>query len=240
MKCYVFKVQKTRVTRRGIRIHACYESYSRNLLILRWTLDYLTAISGAEPRLIFCSFSLACAAPQRKWRKEFTEKPHKGHNIHEIQCLESLNWTIFKHFSHLCPGNFPTFPFSYWGANSYYPRGLIIRKGDSSNFKMWWDRVVSVPGPFKLDHLQLIEPILFQKIFNFFTFILGGQFLLPQRANNGKRGFIQLQNWMRQRGFSAWGIQTGPFAAHWAHFVPKDFQLFHLHTGRPILITPED
>ena len=73
-----------------------------------------------------------------------------------------------------------------------------MRKGDSSNFKMGWDRVVSVPGPFKLDHLQLIEPILFQKILNFFTFILGGQFLLPQRANNSKGGFIQLQNGMRQ------------------------------------------
>ena len=44
---------------------------------------------------------------------------------------------------------------------------------------------------------------------------------------------------MRQRRFSAWGIQTGPFAAHLAHFVPEDFQLFHFHTGRPILITPE-
>ena len=62
-------------------------------------------------------------------------------------------------------------------------------------------------GAFKLDHLQSIEPILCQKIFNFFTFILGGQFLLPQRANNEKRGFIQLQNGMRQRGFSAWAIQ---------------------------------
>ena len=39
-----------------------------------------------------------------------------------------------------------------------------------------------------------IEPILLQRIFNIFTFILGGQFLLPQRANNGKGGFIQLQN----------------------------------------------
>ena len=98
---------------------------------------------------------------------------------------------------------------------------------------------ISVLSATKLEHLQPIEPFLFQNFFNFFSFILGGQFLLPQRANNGKGGFIQLQNWMRQGVFSAWGIQTGPFAAHWAHFVPKDFQLFHLHTGRPILITPE-
>ena len=43
--------------------------------------------------------------------------------------------------------------------------------------------------------------------------LLGSQFLLPQRANNGKGEFSQLQIWMRQRGFSAWGIQTGPLAA---------------------------
>ena len=109
----------------------------------------------------------------------------------------------------------------------------------SSNPKSGWDRGFSVPGAFKLDHLQPFELILSQKIFIFFTFILGGQFLLPQRANMQEREFSQLQNWIRHRGLGAWGIQTGPFAAHWAHFVPKDFQLFHLHTGRPILITPE-
>ena len=40
--------------------------------------------------------------------------------------------------------------------------------------------------------------------------------------------------------FNAFGIQTGPFAACIATFVPKIFDLFHFHTGRPILITPED
>ena len=50
----------------------------------------------------------------------------------------------------------------------------------------------SVPGSFKLGLLQPIDAILFQKIINFFSFILGGQFLLPQRAKNGKGGFIQL------------------------------------------------
>ena len=33
---------------------------------------------------------------------------------------------------------------------------------------------------FKQDHMQLIEPILCWKIFNFYTFRLGGQFLLPK------------------------------------------------------------
>ena len=39
--------------------------------------------------------------------------------------------------------------------------------------------------------------------------------------------------------FNAWAIQTGPFAAHSAHFVVEYFMLFNLHTGEPFLITPE-
>ena len=85
-------------------------------------------------------------------------------------------------------------------------------KGNSSNFKIGQDRGFSVPGAFKLVYLQLFELSLSQKIFNFFTFILGGQFLLPQRATNGKKEFIQLKNWIRQRVFSALGSQTGQFA----------------------------
>ena len=60
-----------------------------------------------------------------------------------------------------------------------------------------------MPGAFKLDHLHPVEPILFSKFYNFFTFILGGQFLLPQRANNEKREFTQLQKWTRQRACSS-------------------------------------
>ena len=125
------------------------------------------------------------------------------------------------------------------GAISYYPRGLIMGKGNSSNFKIEWDKGFSLPLAFKLDHLQRFEPNLFYNIFNSFTFIMGGQFLLLQWDNNGKREFIQIQYWMRQRGFGAWGIHTGLFAALCTSHFPKIFQLFHFHTGRPILITPE-
>ena len=50
----------------------------------------------------------------------------------------------------------------------------------------------------------------FFKMFHLYT---GGQFLLPQRANTQKRDIFQFQKWMMQRVLSAWGIQTGPFAA---------------------------
>ena len=46
---------------------------------------------------------------------------------------------------------------------------------------------------FQLDHLQPFEPIWLSRFSNFFTFILGSQFLLPQKANYEKREFSQLQ-----------------------------------------------
>ena len=52
--------------------------------------------------------------------------------------------------------------------------------------------------------------------------------------------FTQLQNWMILMDIDALGIQTGPVAAHSAHFVLKNFHLFHFHTAEPILITPEE
>ena len=112
-------------------------------------------------------------------------------------------------------------------------------RGNSPNSKIEWARGFSVPLAFKLDHLQPLEPLLFWTFPHFFTFILGSPFLLPQRANNQKRQFFQLQNWTRQRVLSAWGIQTAPFAALWAHFLLKFFQLFPFHTGELILITSE-
>ena len=129
-----------------------------------------------------------------------------------FQCLGHSNWTICTLLSQFYFPNFTTFLLLYLEANSYYPRGLILRKGNSPNFRNGWDSGVWVPGAFKLDHLQ--KTLLFPQFSNFFTFILGGQFLLPQRANNGKREIFQPQNWMRQRVFSAWNIQTGPFASH--------------------------
>ena len=73
-----------------------------------------------------------------------------------------------------------------------------MRKWESSNLKNGWDRGDSVPGAFKLDHLQSFKSLLFWKFSNFFTFILGGQFLLPQRTNNCKRGIFKPRKWVRQ------------------------------------------
>ena len=55
-------------------------------------------------------------------------------------------------------------------------RGLILRKGNSNNSWNGWDRGVSVPGAFKLDHLQPFKPILFWQFLICFILILGGKF----------------------------------------------------------------
>ena len=72
---------------------------------------------------------------------------------------------------------------------------------------------ISVPGAFNLGHLEQVGLILFWNFSKCFIFILGGQFLLPQRAKCEKGEFFQFQNWMRQRGLSTWGSQTGQFAS---------------------------
>ena len=88
-----------------------------------------------------------------------------------------------------------------------------MRKGNYPNSRNGLDRWVSVPAAFKLDHLHPIKPILFAKFYNFFTFILEAISYYPRGLIMRKREFTQLQKWTEQRGFSAWGIQTGPFAA---------------------------
>ena len=52
----------------------------------------------------------------------------------------------------------------------------------------------------------------------------------------GKVEFTQFQNWIRQVDFNARGIQTGPFAAHSAHFVLK---FFHHFSQKGIHQTPK-
>ena len=63
------------------------------------------------------------------------------------------------------------------GANSYYPR-----ESNAENGKIECDRGVSVPGAYILDHLQPVDPILFHKFSNFFTFMLGAILITPERG----------------------------------------------------------
>ena len=99
-------------------------------------------------------------------------------------------------------------------------------KGDSSNFKIEWDKGFSVPGAFILDPFQPIEIILFQKIFNFFSFILEGQFLLPQRANNGKGGIQPTSKLNETRGFQCLGHSNWTICSPLSPFCSRRFSTF--------------
>ena len=53
-----------------------------------------------------------------------------------FQCLAYSNLTICSPLNPFCSDIFPTFSLLYWEANSYYPRGPIMGKGISPNFKI--------------------------------------------------------------------------------------------------------
>ena len=60
-----------------------------------------------------------------------------------FECLGHSNWTICITLSPSSSKNFQTFPPSYWEANSYYPRGLIMGNGESIKPRMEWEWYVS-------------------------------------------------------------------------------------------------
>ena len=79
-------------------------------------------------------------------------------------------------------------------ANSYYPRGLIMRKGNSPNFRNELDGGVCVPGEFKLDHLHPVKQILFFKFYNYFTFILEVNSYYPRAVIQRSGLYLVLQD----------------------------------------------
>ena len=85
---------------------------------------------------------------------------------------------------------------------------FVVGRFTLSQYGQDWG--VSVPGAFKLDHLQPFKPILFWKFSNFFTFILGSPLLLPQRANNGNKG----NSAGSQYGWD-WGVSVPGVAIAW-------------------------
>ena len=129
-----------------------------------------------------------------------------------FECLGHSNWTNSSPLSPFCSGNFQFVTSLYWEANSYYPRGLILRKGSFANSRNGLDRGDFSAWSIQTGPLAALEATFVLKFFQLSHFHTGGQFLLPQRANYGKREFSQLPIWMRLRGFSAWDTQTGPFA----------------------------
>ena len=120
----------------------------------------------------------------------------------------------------------------------YYPRERQeIGKGIQP--KREWGTGVSVLGAFRLDHLQPVKLILFKNFTNLLICILGRPIPCYPRERGWKwdKGFTQ--KWMTHRGFSTWGIQTGPFAACWTDFVPKFYHPSDLYSGEANSLLPQ-
>ena len=110
---------------------------------------------------------------------------------HGFLCLRHSNWTICSPLSQFCSLIFHTFTLLYWGANSYYPRERKAENGKRELSRNGWEAGVSVPGAFKLDHLQPFKPILLLKFSNFLTFLLGANSYCLREGitENGNREF---------------------------------------------------
>ena len=63
----------------------------------------------------------------------------------DFQCLGHSNWAICSPLSPFSSENFPSFSCSYWGANSYYPRGPILKKGNLPNSRIGWHTWIVMP-----------------------------------------------------------------------------------------------
>ena len=86
---------------------------------------------------LFCMFryqvSYFCTLPLQHGLKCGILTTLKLDETERFGCLGHSNWTICSPLSPFCLELFPTVQLSYWGAHSYYPRGLIMEKGNSPN-----------------------------------------------------------------------------------------------------------
>ena len=108
-----------------------------------------------------------------------------------------------------------------------------MRKGIHST-----DTGVVVPGAFKLDHLQPVKQILFQKFSNFLIFILGSPIPYYPRAKNEKRDTLHSE---RNTGVSVPGAFKLDHLQPVKQILFQKFSNFLIFTywGVQFLITPE-
>ena len=81
-----------------------------------------------------------------------------------------------------------------------------------------------------------------RNVFPLFTKLLNADrpagFVWGRAKRYGEMDMTQKR--IRDSGFSTWGIQTGPFAACGADFVPKFFHFSDLYTGAPFSYYPRE
>ena len=167
--------------------HLSWATWARGLPASRWPRPSWAGWRRSSYSIVFLRKYIYERAEYQSWGP-IMGKGNSSNFKTDKDIWFQMPWT-FKpgHLQAIKPLLFPNFCNLYTfilGAISYYPRGPIMGKGNSHNPKTEWDSGFSVLGTFVLDHLHHFKPISLWNFFNFFTFILGSQFLLPQRANN--------------------------------------------------------
>ena len=92
--------------------------------------------------------------------------------LDHLQPVELISSQIFSTYSHTLHTGSPII---------YYPRERMAEKGKGNHSTIDEEKEFSVPGAFKLDHLQPVELILSQKFSTYLTFILGVQLSITPR-----------------------------------------------------------
>ena len=100
-----------------------------------------------------------------------------------FQCLGHSNRTICILLKPFCFVKVLTFSLSYWEANSYYPRGPIMGKGNSSTSKVGapvdeTDGIL-MPRAIKLCQMQPLSPIYIEMFPTFSHSYTGSSISLP-------------------------------------------------------------
>ena len=114
-----------------------------------------------------------------------------------FQCPGPSNWTTYSTLSQFCFGNFQNVSSLYWGSNSYYPRGLILRKGKFSQLSKGM-RPKSLSGwGIQIGPIAITRAKILPKIYKNLTLYTGGSlFILLQRGGreNGRVGKCKSAN----------------------------------------------
>ena len=109
-----------------------------------------------------------CSNPRNEW--ESGTSVSGAINLDHLQPFKSILTLTIVTLSYLNTGR--PIPIT--------PRGLKVRKRNSLNSRSGWDRGIWVTGPFEVDYMQPLKPILFWQFSICLTVTLGANSYYPK------------------------------------------------------------
>ena len=151
------------------------------------------------------------------WRPVAEKGNHpKVNETQGFLILGHSNWTICSLVIWFCHITFPPFyPAPHNKPFLITPTEKGLKMGKRKSPKSEWDTGVSDLGPFKLNHLQPVKLILFQKKSNLFTMppIINDIFIMGRQEGGRQQGQTMGKgNSSKLVNSNGWSIQTGKSA----------------------------